>query len=895
MALSSAADGSEDEDGDQCRICRFPAEADRPLRRPCACSGSIRFVHDDCLLRWLATSRQSRCEVCSREITISPLYAPNAPARLPVSEFMLGLANKVMGWTVLLLSLVFAMFVWEFVMPITTLWTWRIALSRSFAQVRNLLSIRLSASSILADGIYRFRFMPSVDTIVACVSARRAFVRDLGHFRQRNGLARIAADVVAPLALWIARLEARLQNRFGGMDSLQVLALHTVEASLMVVIVDVAIACIFGFVPFSLGRIILWCISCFSFGNMAEVNPNTSTGYILFIGYKLIFSLGVTFAGMHTFRQYSRGERLLIAVFFKASVNVICWLLSPFTRLPGIHVMVRKAFSLGQKLFRGIANLITITNISLNLINMAIIFPLLFGWSLDICTSKMFDATVYERFKVLWASSFSSIALHWLTGCILYELRSMLPSLLRPILRTGFNIPFVQLAEEENENLGLREPFLKFFLKRLPGLFVGIVYLGMVIFVPVQMACRLAPKLFPLDITYFDPPTKGTSFWQAPRNYAELLSGAVLLRFLICNTLKYLKPGALVEKILRIWFASTGRALDLLDLLIVQPDGACGHEVGNTVAPNDQYGSTYEAKAKRKFAAVRVMLLVVLAWLTVVVFNSAVLICPISVGRALLFTIPQLPVAGGLKSNDLFAFSVGFCIISTIIAASRDSFIYITSGRTHLLASVIYKWGVTSMKSAPLLFIWIVIIPVLIGVLVDFLLISPFKFLVDLVVISPFTVPADDIPVLDLFSIWFLGRLLLKFWTKLAHWRTDASFLAYFIDGRWDPKLTRAREDGFAGLRAMWVLQDVLVPITMKLVTALGVPYMLAKGLFPRFGYSDAVNSVVYHFAWLGSLAVCALCYLAKAFYRVLVKLHDSIRDERYIIGQRLQDYTDNS
>jgi E3 ubiquitin-protein ligase MARCH6 len=62
-ALVSSADGSDDEDGDQCRICRFPAEADRPLRRPCACSGSIRFVHDDCLLRWLATSRQSRCEV----------------------------------------------------------------------------------------------------------------------------------------------------------------------------------------------------------------------------------------------------------------------------------------------------------------------------------------------------------------------------------------------------------------------------------------------------------------------------------------------------------------------------------------------------------------------------------------------------------------------------------------------------------------------------------------------------------------------------------------------------------------------------------------------------------------------------------------------------------------
>lgn len=84
-----------------------------------------------------------------------------------------------------------------------------------------------------------------------------------------------------------------------------------------------------------------------------------------------------------------------------------------------------------------------------------------------------------------------------------------------------------------------------------------------------------------------------------PRNYAELLSGVVLLRLLICNTLKYLEPGALVEKVLRCWFATTGQALGLSDLLIVRPDGAVGREVGNSAASKDQHGSTAEAKGKR--------------------------------------------------------------------------------------------------------------------------------------------------------------------------------------------------------------------------------------------------------------------------------------------------------
>jgi E3 ubiquitin-protein ligase MARCH6 len=67
-ALPAAAgpEYEEDDDGEEeCRICRLPAEADRPLRRPCACRGSIKFVHDDCQLRWLAARHQNQCEVSS--------------------------------------------------------------------------------------------------------------------------------------------------------------------------------------------------------------------------------------------------------------------------------------------------------------------------------------------------------------------------------------------------------------------------------------------------------------------------------------------------------------------------------------------------------------------------------------------------------------------------------------------------------------------------------------------------------------------------------------------------------------------------------------------------------------------------------------------------------------
>lgn len=46
-------DDDDEEEGDACRLCRAGAAADRPLFHPCRCKGSIRHVHQDCLLDWL--------------------------------------------------------------------------------------------------------------------------------------------------------------------------------------------------------------------------------------------------------------------------------------------------------------------------------------------------------------------------------------------------------------------------------------------------------------------------------------------------------------------------------------------------------------------------------------------------------------------------------------------------------------------------------------------------------------------------------------------------------------------------------------------------------------------------------------------------------------------------
>ncbi|KAM3411647.1 hypothetical protein ACQJBY_003366 [Aegilops geniculata] len=692
----SAAGGPGDEDGEgeeeQCRICRLPAEAGRPLRHPCACRGSIRFVHDDCQLRWLATRRRSRCELCNNDISIRPVYAADAPARLPVSEFIAGFSHKLMDLLLLLICLVPAL-----VMHLITLGAWLFALARSFAQVHYLLSLR-----------------PSV------------------------------ASTVAQTAIFILRLPG------------------------------IILRGVVGSIPF----------------------------VALIVAQSAVFIL----------------------------------------RLPGIFL-------------RGVVRSIPAANFCLNLLSAKILHPVFFGWAFDICTSEMFGATMSQRFKLMLASSFASTVLHWYFGCIFWHLGLRFFRLLDKIPRPGIAIPFVHYEAHE--------PFYKFYLKKLHILFVGIISMALVILVPIQIGGLLVPELFPFHITYFNCGAKGISFWQAPRNYVDSVSHALLLKFLIDNTKTLVYLEWLVKKVTQYSFVTTGHALGLSDSLSIWPVGASGHdEIGSSVAPEDQYDIN-EAKDGRRSVAVATILSLVLAWLTIVLFNLAVLIFPISIGHA----ITRLPLAGGLKSDDMLALAIGFGTISTVIAASRDSFAYMTSGRTHLLALNRYL----------VVLLWLVIAPFLTGLLVDLSLISPFTGL------------DDDVPAVGLSYYWGLGCLSLKIWGKQAR-RTRARCLrAYFIDERWGPKLNQAKADWDSGIAPMWwFLQDVCMPIVTKLLAALGVPYVLAKGVFPRFGYSVAMNSAVCRFVWLGSLGF----YLAKA---LCAKLHDSIRDARYVVGQRLEDVADGS
>jgi hypothetical protein len=121
------ADAKEEEPEErECRICRGEGEENNPLYVPCDCRGSIRYCHEDCLVRWLDHSGKDRCELCGVEFAFAPVYAEGAPDRLPMSQLLsAGVQYLYASLLPLVLRICASTLLWLGVAPLATCMLYR--------------------------------------------------------------------------------------------------------------------------------------------------------------------------------------------------------------------------------------------------------------------------------------------------------------------------------------------------------------------------------------------------------------------------------------------------------------------------------------------------------------------------------------------------------------------------------------------------------------------------------------------------------------------------------------------------------------------------------------------------------------------------------------------------
>ncbi|XP_039063056.1 probable E3 ubiquitin ligase SUD1 [Hibiscus syriacus] len=1021
MSFGAAAAGAaemeeeEEEDDDVCRICRNPGDAENPLRYPCACSGSIKFVHQDCLLQWLNHSNARQCEVCKHAFSFSPVYAENAPARLPFQEFVVGMAMKACHVLQFFLRLSFVLSVWLLIIPFITFWIWRLAFVRSFGEAQRLFLSHISTTIILTDCLHGFLLSASIVFIFLGATSLRDYfrhLRELGGDAERedevdrngaraarrpagqanrnlagdgNGedvvgaqgiggagqmIRRNAENVAARWEMQAARLEAHVEQMFDGLDDadgaedvpfdelvgMQGPVFHLVENAFTVLASNMIFLGVVIFVPFSIGRIILYYVSwlfssasgpvlsvvmpltdtALSLANItlknaltavtnltsegqgqvvemlktnstrvAEVSSNTSAPFsvdllkgvsigssrlsdvtTLAIGYIFIFSLVFFYLGIVTLIRYTRGEPLTMGRFY------------------GIASIAETIPSLFRQFLAAMRHLMTMIKVAFLLVIELGVFPLMCGWWLDVCTIRMFGKSMSQRVQFFSVSPLASSLIHWVVGIVYMLQISIFVSLLRGVLRNGV-LYFLRDPADPNYNPFrdlIDDPVHKHARRVLLSVAVYGSLIVMLVFLPVKFAMRMTPSIFPLDISVSDP-------------FTEIPADMLLFQICIPFAVEHFKLRTTIKSLLRHWFTAVGWALGLTDFLLPRPEENGAQEIvnveqgqqdrlqivqgaqeqamvafaadddpnrglasGNSNAVEEFDGDEQTDSDKYSFV-LRIVLLLVIAWITLLVFNSALIVVPISLGRALFNAIPLLPITHGIKCNDLYAFVIGSYFIWTVLAGARYSIEHIRTKRASVLLGQIWKWGVIVIKSSLLLSIWIFIIPVLIGLLFE------------LLVIVPMRVPVDESPVFLLYQDWALGLIFLKIWTRLVM----LDHMMPLVDDSWRVKFERVREDGFSRLQGLWVLREIVFPIIMKLLTALCLPYVLARGVFPVLGYPLVVNSAVYRFAWLGCLCLSFLCFCAKRFHVWFTNLHNSIRDDRYLIGRQLHNFGEDS
>lgn len=115
----------EYEEPDSCRICRGEATDQDQLYYPCKCSGSIRFVHQPCLVQWLAHSQKKHCELCKTPFHFTKVYDPDMPDSLPTLLFMKQLSIHSLRSVITWLRWVLVAFVWLGWLPWSMRAIWR--------------------------------------------------------------------------------------------------------------------------------------------------------------------------------------------------------------------------------------------------------------------------------------------------------------------------------------------------------------------------------------------------------------------------------------------------------------------------------------------------------------------------------------------------------------------------------------------------------------------------------------------------------------------------------------------------------------------------------------------------------------------------------------------------
>ncbi|XP_025921433.1 E3 ubiquitin-protein ligase MARCHF6 isoform X1 [Apteryx mantelli] len=893
------------EEADICRVCRSEGTPEKPLYHPCVCTGSIKFIHQECLVQWLKHSRKEYCELCKHRFAFTPIYSPDMPSRLPIQDIFAGLVTSIGTAIRYWFHYTLVAFAWLGVVPLTACRIYKCLFTGSVSSLLTLPLDMLSTENLLADCLQGcFVVTCTLCAFISLVWLREQIVhggapqwleqnqqQPLNGVGQQNEAQAVANGGVENAVLdqpanpaaenvvvgenpdiqeeqvdeeeednedeedavvedaadanngaqddmnwnaleWDRAAEELTWERMLGLDG----SLVFLEHVFWVVSLNTLFILVFAFCPYHIGH-----FSIVGLGFEEYVQASHFEGLITtIVGYVLLAVTLIVCHGLAALVKFQRSRRLL----------GVCYIVVKVSLLVVVEIGV---------------------------------FPLICGWWLDICSLEMFDATLKDRELSFQSAPGTTMFLHWLVGMVYVFYFASFILLLREVLRPGV-LWFLRNLNDPDFN-PVQEMIHLPIYRHLRRFILSVIVFGSIVllmlWLPIRIIKYLLPSFLPYNVMlYSDAPVSELSL--------ELLLLQVVLPALLeqGHTRQWLKG------LVRAWTVTAGYLLDLHSYLLGDQEE---NENNANQQPNNQHARNNNAipvvgeglhaahqailqqggpvgfqpyRRPLKFP-LRIFLLIVFMCITLLIASLICLTLPVFVFSVFAGRWLMSFWTGTAKIHELYTAACGLYVCWLTIRAVTVLVAWMPQGRRVIFQKV-KEWSLMIMKTLIVAVLLAGVVPLLLGLLFE------------LVIVAPLRVPLDQTPLFYPWQDWALGVLHAKIIAAIT-----------LMGPQWWLKtvIEQVYANGIRNIDLHFIIRKLAAPVISVLLLSLCVPYIIASGVVPLLGVTAEMQNLVQRRIYPFLLMVVVLMGILSFQVRQFKRLYEHIKNDKYLVGQRLVNY----
>ncbi|XP_048832439.1 E3 ubiquitin-protein ligase MARCHF6-like [Brienomyrus brachyistius] len=889
------------EEADICRVCRSEGTPDKPLYHPCVCTGSIKFIHQECLVQWLKHSRKEYCELCKHRFAFTPIYSPDMPSRLPVQDILAGLVTSIGTAIRYWFHYTLVAFAWLGVVPLTACRMYKCLFTGSVSSLLTLPIDMLSMENLLADCLQGcFVVTCTLCAFIGLVWLREQIVHGGAPQWLEQNLEQPPNEAGQPNEVpgeenGPAENQPVVPNGHGEEEE----AVNDPEAQLDAEededgddedddeeddAAEDGEEANNGAQDDMNWNALDWDRAAeeLTWERMLGLD-----GSLVFLEHVFwVISLNTLFILVFAFCPYHIGHFSVVGLGFEDYIEashfdglittIVGYVLLAVTLIVchGLAALVR--FQRSRRLL-GVCYIVV--KVSLLVVVEIGIFPLICGWWLDICSLEMFDASLKDRELSFDSAPGTTMFLHWLVGMVYVFYFASFILLLREVLRPGV-LWFLRNLNDPDFN-PVQEMIHLPIYRHLRRFILSVVVFGSIVLLMLWLPIRIIKLVFPNFLPY-----NVMLYSDAP--VSELSLELLLLQVVLPALLEQGHTRQWLKGLVRAWTVTAGYLLDLHSYLLGDQEES--DDDGQQQANNNQQVRNEEAApavGEGLHAAhqailqqggpvgfqpyrrpvrfpFRIVLLIAFMCVTLLATSLICLTLPVFAGRWLMSFW-----TGSAKVHELYTAACGLYVCWLSVRAITVLLAWMPQGRTVLILKV-QEWSVMILKSLVVALLVAGVIPLLLGLLFE------------QVIVAPLRVPLDQTPLFYPWQDWALGVLHAKIIAAVT-----------LMGPQWWLKVVieQVYANGIRNMDLHFIIQKLAVPVISVLLLSLCVPYVIAAGIVPVMGVTAEMQNLVQRRIYPFLLMVVMLIGILFFQIRQFKRLYEHIKNDKYLVGQRLVNY----